>query len=105
MTKTLLALVLSFAALGLHAESLQLPATASHNSELPKRGQSMQQVESSHGAPLRRHAAVGGGNPRHPPITRWDYQGFAVFFEHQRVIDAVVPSAPKPLRNVEQLKR
>jgi hypothetical protein len=27
-----------------------------------------------------------------PPITRWDYAGFSVFFEHDRVIDAVVTS-------------
>ena len=32
-----------------------------------------------------RHPTVG-----QPPITRWDYNGFAVFFEHDRVIDAVV---------------
>jgi hypothetical protein len=29
------------------------------------------------------------GRPGQPPITRWDYAGFAVFFEHDRVIDAV----------------
>jgi hypothetical protein len=27
-----------------------------------------------------------------PPITRWDYNNFAVFFEGDRVIDAVVTS-------------
>ena len=30
-----------------------------------------------------------GGAPKHPPITRWDYEGFSVYFEHQHVIHAV----------------
>jgi hypothetical protein len=50
----------------------------------PKRGITMSQVESRFGAPVTRHATVGK-----PPITRWDYPGFAVFFENDRVIDAV----------------
>lgn len=52
--------------------------------ERPKRGASMSEVESRFGAPTERHATVG-----QPPITRWDYPGFAVFFEHDRVIHAV----------------
>lgn len=52
--------------------------------ERPKRGASMSEVESRFGAPAERHPTVG-----QPPITRWDYPGFAVFFEHDRVIHAV----------------
>jgi hypothetical protein len=44
----------------------------------------MTTVEARFGAPQNRHAAVGA-----PPITRWDYPGYAVFFEHDRVIHAV----------------
>ena len=51
----------------------------------PARGQTMSAVEAKFGAPQTRHAAVG-----QPPITRWDYPSFSVFFEHDRVIDAVV---------------
>jgi hypothetical protein len=51
----------------------------------PKRGSTMGEVEKHFGAPLTRHPTVGA-----PPITRWDYSGFAVFFEHDRVIHAVV---------------
>ena len=51
----------------------------------PKRGSTMGEVEKHFGAPLTRHPTVG-----QPPITRWDYSGFAVFFEHDRVIHAVV---------------
>ena len=54
----------------------------------PSRGMSMKAVESKFGAPQERHAAVGK-----PPITRWDYQGFAVFFENDHVIHAVVTPA------------
>jgi hypothetical protein len=52
--------------------------------ERPARGITMGAVEAKFGAPANRHAAVGK-----PPITRWDYAGFVVYFEHDRVIDAV----------------
>ena len=55
----------------------------------PKPGMSMTAVESSYGAPAQRHAAVGGANAQQPPITRWDYPAFSVYFEHDRVIHAV----------------
>jgi len=54
----------------------------------PDRGTSMTAVEARFGQPANRHSAVG-----QPPITRWDYPGFAVYFEHQYVIHAVVPSS------------
>jgi hypothetical protein len=68
--------------------------------ECPKRGLTMSEVEKHFGAPVTRHPAAGGDTPHHPPITRWDYSGFSVFFERDRVIDSVVtggdaaPSAP-----------
>ena len=55
--------------------------------EKPKRGVTMSQVEAKFGAPVTKHDAVGA-----PPITRWDYAGFSVFFERDRVIDAVTTS-------------
>jgi hypothetical protein len=58
--------------------------------ERPKRGLTMDEVEKRFGAPATRHAAVGGSSQQQPPITRWDYSGFSVFFEHDRVIDSVV---------------
>jgi len=67
----------------------------------PQRGLTMSEVEKHFGAPVTRHPAAGGDTPRHPPITRWDYSGFSVFFEHDRVIDSVVTggdaaAAPAP---------
>jgi hypothetical protein len=55
--------------------------------ERPRRGTTMTEVEKHFGAPVEKHATVG-----QPPITRWDYSGFAVFFERDRVVDAVVTS-------------
>jgi hypothetical protein len=54
----------------------------------PKRGVTMTQVEKKFGPPVTKHDAVGK-----PPITRWDYQGFSVFFERDRVIDAVTTTS------------
>ncbi|HEX2791478.1 MAG TPA: hypothetical protein VHN17_13685 [Steroidobacteraceae bacterium] len=51
----------------------------------PSRGMTMHSVEVKFGAPHQRHEAVG-----EPPISRWDYPGFTVFFEKDRVIHAVV---------------
>ena len=56
----------------------------------PKRGLTMDQVEKQFGAPATRHAAVGGSSQQQPPITRWDYNGFSVFFERDRVVHSVV---------------
>jgi hypothetical protein len=53
----------------------------------PKRGSTMSEVEKHFGAPAEKHPTVG-----RPPITRWDYSGFSVFFEHDRVIHAVATS-------------
>lgn len=54
----------------------------------PHRGMTMHAVEVKFGAPAARHEAVG-----EPPISRWDYHGFRVFFERDRVIHAVVDPA------------
>jgi hypothetical protein len=53
--------------------------------ELPKNGQDMSAVESRFGAPQKRHAAVG-----EPPITRWDYPEYSVYFEHDLVLYSVL---------------
>jgi hypothetical protein len=55
----------------------------------PSRGLTMGQVEARYGAPVARSAAVG-----QPPITRWEYPSFVVYFENDRVIHAVVTGAP-----------
>lgn len=52
---------------------------------LPERGSTMQTVEARFGAP-----AVRGGPVGEPPITRWEYDGFTVYFEHDRVLHSVL---------------
>lgn len=69
-----------------------------HSSEssgvrLPKRGALMATVENEFGAPQSRVAPVGGGSRAQPPITRWVYPEFTVYFEHSHVVDAVVNRA------------
>jgi hypothetical protein len=56
----------------------------------PARGMTMAQVASKFGDPVTKVPAVGK-----PPISRWEYSGFVVYFEGDRVIHAVVSaSAP-----------
>jgi hypothetical protein len=55
----------------------------------PMPGLSMTAVESAYGSPSQRHAPVGGAVAEQPPITRWDYPSFSVYFERDRVIHAV----------------
>ena len=50
----------------------------------PNRGMSMETVESRWGAPAAKHGAVGD-----PPISRWEYPGFVVYFEYRSVIHSV----------------
>jgi len=52
---------------------------------LPKKSATMNQVRSHFGDPMNERAAVG-----EPPITRWDYADFIVYFEHQHVITTVL---------------
>jgi hypothetical protein len=51
----------------------------------PTRGSTMAQVQEKFGAPAKRYPAVGK-----PPITRWDYPSFSVYFEFNRVVHSVV---------------
>lgn len=52
--------------------------------ERPARGSSMASVEARFGAPATRSGPVGK-----PPITRWEYPDFVVFFEYDHVLHAV----------------
>jgi hypothetical protein len=56
----------------------------------PHRGATMKAVEQQFGTPASRHAAVGGASGAQPPITRWDYPHFSVFFEKDKVVHTVV---------------
>lgn len=88
-----------------HADVLLIERVESEQAvPLPARGSTMAQVEARFGAPTEKRAPVGGYKPQHPPITRWVYPEFSVYFEHDKVVDAVVnrmtayETGPKPIR-------
>jgi hypothetical protein len=76
---------------GLSAETLEMEGTASADplaydaSDRPTRGMTQASVEARYGAPQKEEAAVGD-----PPISRWHYEKFIVYFEYDRVIHAVL---------------
>lgn len=53
--------------------------------DLPKNGQSKSDIEGKFGAPAKRHQPVGD-----PPISRWDYESYSVYFEHDLVLFSVL---------------
>lgn len=66
--------------------------------DVPSKSATMNQVRSQFGDPMQEFAAVGN-----PPITRWEYENFVVYFEHQHVITSVLKKSkptekdPKPV--------
>jgi hypothetical protein len=52
---------------------------------VPVNGQTMAEVESAFGAPQSKASPVG-----EPPITRWDYEHWNVYFEYDRVLFTVL---------------
>ncbi len=80
--------VASVAASAAHADELKMTPAPQAQGHQPARGMSMEKVEAAFGAPTSRVPAVG-----QPPITRWDYPGFVVYFEHNRVLHSVVKVA------------
>ena len=68
------------------AETLIIEGISSQDgsSELPAAGITKSRVASDWGEPASRIAAVG-----EPPISRWDYGNFVVYFEYDHVIHTV----------------
>ena len=59
-------------------------AAQASTADRPGRGSSMASVEARFGAPSARSNAIG-----QPPITRWEYPDFVVFFEFDHVVHSV----------------
>ncbi|MGI9264727.1 MAG: hypothetical protein ACR2QU_07350, partial [Gammaproteobacteria bacterium] len=59
----------------------KIDQSANEQDARPPRGATMASVENKFGKPAMRNNAVGD-----PPITRWEYGDFLVFFEYDRVI-------------------
>jgi hypothetical protein len=74
------------------ADVLKMPETPPAQREaesmamnLPAKGMSMNQVEREFGAPEQKMAPVGD-----PPISRWVYPNYTVYFEYKYVIHSVM---------------
>ena len=65
--------------------SIPVSQQGQYNADTPRRGASQQQVVNRYGEPQQRHSTVG-----QPPITRWDYSGFSVYFEGNIVLHSVL---------------
>jgi hypothetical protein len=59
----------------------------------PARGLSMGEVEARFGTPQQKLEPRGGQKRQWPTINRWVYPQFTVYFERDRVIDAVLNQA------------
>jgi hypothetical protein len=82
-----------FAAVGLvavsaasaRADELRVESAQTAATDVPARGMTMDTVQSRFGSPSQKLAAVGD-----PPITRWEYPSYVVYFEYQHVIHSVL---------------
>ncbi len=82
---SVMALIFAFGSIA-HADTMNMEGTGAASSDgRPSRGMTQASVESKYGSPVSIIAAVGD-----PPISRWVYKDFVVFFEYDRVIHAVV---------------
>lgn len=64
---------------------------------LPRLGESKRAVLERFGLADEEHPAVG-----QPPISRWDYREFSVYFEHDHVINSVRHHQPRYLETLKE---
>ena len=77
--------LLTGASTNFFVDTLNMSGTSPFESDAhPKRGSTQASVESRYGKPDSTRAAVGD-----PPIERWVYKDFVVYFEYDRVIHTV----------------
>ena len=88
-----LTILLALSVTGVQAENLDMPAmdmpdTAKPmitiNANLPTRGMDMESTQEQFGVPEIKVPAIG-----EPPISRWEYDGYTVYFEHEYVLHTV----------------
>lgn len=74
------------------AETLAIPVGQQGESVagLPHKGESRGSVLERFGLADEEHPPVG-----QPPITRWDYRSFSVYFEYDHVINSVLHHQPR----------
>lgn len=91
MMKTLILATILLGISPLQADTLKMPEAVPQDVsiQVPGRGMTMTAVEEKFGSPESKFDEVGD-----PPITRWDYPQFSVYFEYQFVLHSVVKVAP-----------
>ncbi|MBD9481703.1 phosphodiesterase [Pseudomonas sp. PDM14] len=77
------------------AETIEIPVgqQGQPSISLPHRGESKSAVLQRYGLADEEHPAVGS-----PPITRWDYREFSVYFEYDHVVNSVIHHQPRYLK-------
>jgi len=91
MTRMVLALVFvilaSYAQIGAVVADVLLIEEVRQAGQMnvPDNGLTMADVQSKFGEPVKKYAAVGD-----PPITRWEYQAWSVYFENDVVLFTVL---------------
>ena len=86
MKRILLAIILTFSVQTVCADVLLIDEVRqSGKMQLPINGKTMTDTEAKYGTPVKKHAAVGD-----PPITRWDYDKYNVYFEYDLVLFTVL---------------
>lgn len=92
MNRLIALALLAALATGAGAEQLVLPVGQQGNQglQLPAKGLSMAQVASQFGEPEERLQPRG-----QPPISRWIYGDFVVYFEAETVIHSVAKHRPQ----------
>ncbi len=99
LPKTLLACFALFSSYFAVADTLLIdviktePVNSTSGLLRPHHGQTMSVVESKYGVPNNKSAAIGN-----PPISRWTYPEFSVYFETNHVIHSVI-NKPKRVLN------
>ena len=81
ITATALSLPLGASADVLLIDTIKQGSSVAH----PARGLRMNAVKQRYGKPTREVPAVG-----QPPISRWEYPGYTVYFEHDIVLETVM---------------
>jgi hypothetical protein len=88
IARSLAAIAFGLVAIAAQTDELKIPVGSQAGADsgpLPPHGMLMPRVRAGWGDPSLVHDPVG-----QPPITRWDYADFSVYFENDHVVHSVV---------------
>jgi len=71
-------------AIGLFSIFCLCTSFALYSDNFPEKGLKMEEVKTQFGSPIQENPAIGK-----PPIIRWDYSNYSVYFEKEYVIHSV----------------